>query len=58
MTWLRWVTLEGQLLPSREELVIQAEHNLEPVKQRAIPAEQRAEQLATKLRALGMHPDV
>lgn len=70
-TWLRWATLEGQLLPTREELVkqaeqqaMQAEHNLEQEKQRvaqteqrANQAEQRAEQLAAKLRALGINPD-
>ena len=43
ITWLRWATPEGQLLPTREELAEQER--------------QRAERLAAKLRALGVEDD-
>jgi len=48
--WLRWATLEGELLPTAQELAELAE-------ERASQAQQRAEQLATKLRELGIDPD-
>jgi len=48
--WLRWTTLNGELLPTPQELAELAE-------QRANQAQQRAEQLATKLRELGIDPD-
>jgi len=41
--WLRWATLEGELLPTPEEAVEQ-EHL-------------RAERLAAQLRSLGVEPD-
>ncbi|MFM7278457.1 MAG: Uma2 family endonuclease, partial [Microcystis aeruginosa] len=43
ITWLRWATAEGQLLPTIEELAEQEK--------------QRAERLAAKLRALGVEVD-
>ncbi|NBD18827.1 MAG: Uma2 family endonuclease [Cyanobacteria bacterium] len=48
--WLRWATLDDELLPTPQELAELAE-------QRANQAQQRAEQLATKLRELGIDPD-
>ena len=43
LPWLRWWNLQGKLLPSPEEKVIQAE--------------QKAEKLAAKLRELGIDPE-
>ncbi|MGD1712653.1 Uma2 family endonuclease [Dapis sp. BLCC M172] len=48
--WLRWMTLEGNLIPTPEEEAAVA-------KQRATNAEQRADRLAAKLRELGIDPD-
>lgn len=48
--WLRWLTLEGDIIPLPTEIAATAE-------QRAITAEQRAEKLAAKLRELGVEPD-
>jgi len=48
--WLRWATLDGQVLPMPEE-VAEREH------QRAGQERQRAERLAAKLRELGIDPD-
>ncbi len=50
ITWLRWATAAGQLLPTIEELA-------EQEKQRAEQEKQRAEHLAAKLRALGVEVD-
>ncbi|NCQ87192.1 MAG: Uma2 family endonuclease, partial [Microcystis aeruginosa W13-18] len=50
ITWLRWATPEGQLLPTTEELA-------EQEKQRAEQERQRAERLAAKLRSLGVEVD-
>ncbi|WP_366513822.1 hypothetical protein [Moorena sp. SIOASIH] len=48
--WLRWMTLEGNLIPLASEELVQAQ--LE-----AIEAKQRAERLAARLRELGINPD-
>jgi len=45
--WLRWLTLEGELIPLADEELIVA-------KQEASAAKQRAEQLAARLRELGI----
>ncbi|TRU97806.1 MAG: Uma2 family endonuclease, partial [Microcystis wesenbergii Mw_QC_B_20070930_S4] len=50
ITWLRWATPEGQLLPTIEELA-------EQERQRAEQEKQRAERLAAKLRSLGVEVD-
>lgn len=42
-TWLRWATLDGDLLPTSQE--------------QATQAEQRAERLAAQLRAMGIQPE-
>ncbi|MFN5513363.1 MAG: Uma2 family endonuclease, partial [Cyanobacteriota bacterium] len=55
--WLRWVTLEGELLPTAQELAIQATQQAEGERQRALEATERAEILAAKLRELGVDPD-
>jgi len=48
--WLRWLTLEGELIPLADEELIVA-------KQEASAAKQRAEQLAARLRELGIDPE-
>jgi Uma2 family endonuclease len=48
--WLRWATPDGVVLPTPNELA-------EQERLRAEKAEQRAERLAAKLRALGIDPD-
>ena len=48
--WLRWETLEGELLPTERELSQQAQ-------QQAQQAQQKNEKLAAKLRELGVDPD-
>ncbi|MDF5714431.1 MAG: Uma2 family endonuclease [Rhizonema sp. NSF051] len=48
--WLRWFTLEGKLIPVPTEEAIAA-------KQEAELANRRAEQLAERLRQLGVNPD-
>jgi Uma2 family endonuclease len=70
-TWLRWATIEGELLPLDRELVVterdradaesqraEAEHQrAEAESQRAEAESQRAERLAAKLRELNIDPD-
>ncbi len=54
-TWLRWATLEGELLPTRSEQVEAAQQHAKAVAQRAETAEQRAaaaEAEVARLRAL------
>jgi len=48
--WLRWATLEGELLPTPEEAAEQEYLRAEREKQ-------RAERLAAQLRSLGVEPD-
>jgi Uma2 family endonuclease len=48
--WLRWVSLEGVLLPTERELAQAAEV-------RANQAEAQAEKLANHLRSIGINPD-
>jgi len=60
-TWLRWTTLEGDLLPTAEERERQRaeaeRQRAEAERQRAEAERQRADQLAAKLRELGIDPD-
>lgn len=49
-TWLRWASLEGELLPTEEEVARQAQ-------QQAQQERQRAELLAERLRQAGIDPD-
>ncbi len=54
-TWLRWATLEGELLPTRSEQVEAAEQHAQAAEQRAKAVEQRAaaaEAEVVRLRAL------
>jgi Uma2 family endonuclease len=48
--WLRWFTLTGELIPEPTEEVVAA-------KQEAEKANRKAEQLAERLRQLGVNPD-
>lgn len=48
--WLRWATLNGELLPTEGELAAQA-------RQRAESERQRADRLAERLRAMGVELD-
>jgi Uma2 family endonuclease len=61
---LRYFTLEGQLVPTPEEAVLQElqraeqeRQRAEQERQRAEQERQRAEQLAAQLRALGIEPE-
>ncbi|MBD2654435.1 Uma2 family endonuclease [Synechocystis sp. FACHB-383] len=61
--WLRWATLEGEILPTGQELAQQERQRAEQERQRAEQERQRAEQerqraelLANKLRELGINP--
>ena len=47
--WLRWMTVDGDLILTPDEQAQEAE-------QRVITAEQRAQQLAARLRELGVDP--
>ncbi len=66
--WLRWATLEGELLPTAEEYERQQKEKERQAKEKERrakeeerrekeQAQQRAELLAAKLRALGINPD-
>jgi Uma2 family endonuclease len=62
--WLRWFTPEGELIPEPTEEVaaateraIFAEENAKEAKQEAIEAKIKSEQLAERLRQLGVNPD-
>jgi Uma2 family endonuclease len=69
--WLRWLTLEGELIPlADEELIVAkqeasaakqeasaAKQEASAAKQEASAAKQRAEQLAARLRELGIEPE-
>jgi Putative restriction endonuclease len=63
-TWLRWATLEGELLPTGAEAVTEERQRLnealqqvEAERQRADEERQRAEKLAVRLRELGVDPE-
>ncbi|MBX3227756.1 MAG: Uma2 family endonuclease [Labilithrix sp.] len=55
--WLRWTDLEGNLIPTGAERAETEKQRAETEKQRAETEKQRADQLAAKLRALGVDPD-
>jgi Uma2 family endonuclease len=70
--WLRWQTLEGELLPTQREFreeaeakaiqaeakAIQAEAKAIQAEAKAIQAEAKATKLAAKLEEMGINPDV
>lgn len=55
--WLRWFTLEGRLIPVPEEEAIAATKRASIAEKEAAEARTRAEQLAERLRQLGVNPD-
>ncbi|MBD2102182.1 Uma2 family endonuclease [Leptolyngbya sp. FACHB-261] len=62
--WLRWCDRQGEVLPTGDERASLEQHRAEQQQQRAEQAEaqlaheqQRAQQLAERLRALGVDPD-
>jgi hypothetical protein len=71
IVWLRWATLEGELLPTQQEkiqreyerreiaeaLVIQERQEKEIAQALAIQERQKNEKLAAYLRTLGINPD-
>ena len=55
--WLRWMSMEGDLIPTPEEEAIAAQQRATSAEERATNAEERADRLAAKLRELGIDPD-
>lgn len=55
--WLRWFTLDGELLLTESEKAAAAEVRATAAEVRATEAEERAERLAAKLRELNIDPD-
>lgn len=55
--WLRWFTLEGDLIQVPEEEVIVAKEEVNIAKQQAEAAQRKIDKLAEKLRELGVNPD-
>ncbi len=55
--WLRWCERDDALIPTATETIRQAEDAIAAEHARASAAEQRAEALAARLRALGIDPD-
>ncbi|WP_353932284.1 Uma2 family endonuclease [Okeanomitos corallinicola TIOX110] len=53
-TWLRWITLEGELLPTGQEIADLERQKAEQEKQRAEQAESQLRQVAINLLATGM----
>ena len=56
-TWIRWCTKDGRLIPTADETAARESKRADNADKRADDARQRAEQLAAKLRALGIDPD-
>lgn len=54
--WLRWCDRDGNVVPTGAERADSAERRADAAEQRANAAEQQAEQLAEKLRAMGIDP--
>jgi Uma2 family endonuclease len=55
--WLRWMTIEGELIPIPSEEATVAEQRALAAEQEAAEARQRAERLAARLRELGVDPE-
>jgi len=55
--WLRWMTLEGKLIPVPSEAATIAERRASLAEKQAADAQLRAQQLAERLRELGVNPD-
>jgi DNA-binding protein H-NS len=62
--WLRWATLDGEVLSTGQELAQKAQQQAALAQQQAALAQeqvtlaqQRSDKLATKLREMGINPD-
>ncbi len=55
--WLRWATLEGELLPTDGERVEQERRKAEEERRKAEEERQRSDRLAARLRELGVDPE-
>jgi len=55
--WLRWYDAAGNWIPTKDEKTQRAEQRAKRAEQQITQERQRAEQLAAKLRALGIDPD-
>lgn len=55
--WLRWFSLEGELIPVPEEELTVVKEEMVFVKEEAQAAQRKADKLAEKLRELGVNPD-
>jgi hypothetical protein len=55
--WLRWMTIDGELIPIPSEEATVAEQRALAAEQQAAEARQRAERLAARLRELGVDPE-
>lgn len=55
--WLRWFTLTGELISEPTEEVVAATERAMIAEQEVEKAKRKAEQLAERLRQLGVNPD-
>jgi triphosphoribosyl-dephospho-CoA synthetase len=63
--WLRWATLDGEVLSTGQELAQKAQQQqaalaqqqAELAQEQVTLAQQRSDKLATKLREMGINPD-
>ncbi|MDJ0737094.1 MAG: Uma2 family endonuclease [Nostocaceae cyanobacterium] len=55
--WLRWFTLDGELIPEPTEKVATVTQRVIIAEMEAAAAQRKAEKLAEKLRQLGINPD-
>lgn len=55
--WLRWFTLEGEMIPEPTEETAAANERARIAEQEAEKANRKSEQLAERLRQLGVNPD-
>ncbi len=55
--WLRWMTVDGEIIPLPSEEVADAEQEAAEAKQEAAEAKQEAERFKSLLRDLGVDPD-
>jgi Uma2 family endonuclease len=54
-TWLRWATLDGELFPTSQEMVVIAQQRADEVEQIAEQEKQRAEQAELQLRQVAIN---
>jgi len=54
--WLRWATVDGNLIPTGAELAMRERERADQERERADQERQRAERMAARLRELGIDP--